>query len=176
MFTDKKDLVKQVNWALRVYQPLGVIQVSDASAKWTPEGYEIRFEGGSAMIAHFAGRIVALAWQSMGDVARYQFAKDCDELLHRVVKELGHFDIGYLESLFHLLKECDGDRRILMGQDVQFNNVTLRDVLLYCYRKSPHRFCADEDSFSSIVSCYLSLKDLMMPGSIPSYTSALSCG
>lgn len=79
MFTDKKELVKQVNWALRVYQPLGVIQVSDASAKWTPEGYEIRFEGGSAMIAHFAGRIVALAWQSMGDVARYQFAKDCDE-------------------------------------------------------------------------------------------------
>ena len=55
MFTDKKELVKQVNWALRVYHPLGVIQVSDASAKWTPEGYEIRFAGGSAMIAHFAG-------------------------------------------------------------------------------------------------------------------------
>ena len=50
MFTDKKELVKPVNWALRVYQPLGVIQVSDASAKWTPEGYEIRFDGGSAMI------------------------------------------------------------------------------------------------------------------------------
>ena len=51
------------------------------------------------------------------------FAKDCDELLHRDVKELGHFDHGYLESLFHLLKECDGDKRILMGQDVQFEDL-----------------------------------------------------
>lgn len=120
MFQSKIELVKQVNWALRVYHPLEVIQASDASAKWAPEGCEIHFAGGSVMIAHFAGRIVAIAWQSMGDVARYQFAKDCDELLPRDVKELGHFDIGYLESLFHLLKECEGDRRILMGQDVQF--------------------------------------------------------
>ena len=123
MFTNKKELVKQVNWALRVREPLGFRAVSDVSAKWQPAGYEVRFDGGQAVIAHFEGRIVALAWQQMGDVERHLFAKDCDELLHRDVKELGHFDHGYLESLFHLLKECDGDKRILMGQDVQFEDL-----------------------------------------------------
>ena len=122
MFKDKQELIKQVNWALRSREPLGYRAVSDVTAKWKPAGYEVRFDGGQAVIAHFEGRIVAIAWQSMGDVERYLFAKDCDELLHRDVKELGHFDHGYLESLFHLLKECDGDTRILMGQDVQFED------------------------------------------------------
>ena len=122
MFTNKKDLIKQVNWALRLREPLCCGEVKDVRSKWTSEGYEVRFDGGSAMIAHFAGRIVAIAWQQMGDVERHLFAKDCDELLHRDAKELGHFDIGYLGSLFHLLKDCDGDKRILMGQDVQFED------------------------------------------------------
>lgn len=123
MFTNKKDLIKQVNWALRLREPLCCGEVNDVRSKWTSEGYEVRFDGGSAMIAHFSGRIVAIAWQQMGDVERHLFAKDCDELLHRDVKELGHFDIGYLGSLFHLLKDCDGDKRILMGQDVQFEDL-----------------------------------------------------
>ncbi len=123
MFTDKKELVKQVNWALRLQEPFCSKQVNEVQSKWTSAGYEVRFDGGCGMIAHFEGRILALAWQQMGDVARYLFAKDCDELLHRDVKELGHFDHGYLESLFHLLKECDGDKRILMGQDIQFEDL-----------------------------------------------------
>lgn len=77
---------------MRCYSPLGFQAVNVVKSKWTAAGYELRFDGGSAMIAYFEGRIVALAWQSMGDVARYQFAKDCDELLHRNVKELGHID------------------------------------------------------------------------------------
>ena len=48
MFTNKTELIKQVNWALRCYHPLGVEQVNDVKAKWTSEGYEVRFEGGSA--------------------------------------------------------------------------------------------------------------------------------
>ena len=123
MFGNKQDLVKQVNWALRAHEPIGFRAVSDVSAKWKPAGYEVRFDGGCAMIVHFEGRIVALAWQQMGDVELHLFAKDCDKLLHRDVRELGHFDHGYLESLFHLLKECDGDKRILMGQDVQFEDL-----------------------------------------------------
>ena len=113
MFTNKKELIKQVNWALRLREPLCCGEVNDVRSKWTSEGYEVRFDGGSAMIAHFAGRIVAIAWQQMGDVERHLFAKDCDELLHRDVKELGHFDIGYLGSLFHLLKDCGSDKREL---------------------------------------------------------------
>lgn len=123
MFNNKNELVKQVNWALRSREPIGFRAVSEVTAKWKPAGCEVRFDGGCAMITHFEGRIVALAWQQMGDVERHLFAKDCDELLHRDVKELGHFDHGYLGSLFHLLKECDGDKRILMGQDVQFEDL-----------------------------------------------------
>ena len=123
MYTNKKDLVKQVNWALRSREPIGFRAVSDVSAKWKPAGYEVRFDGGCTMIVHFEGRSVALAWQQMGDVELHLFAKDCDKLLHRDVRELGNFDHGYLESLFLLLKECDGDKRILMGQDVQFEDL-----------------------------------------------------
>lgn len=61
MFQDKQELVKQVNWALRAREPIGFRAVSDVSAKWKPAGYEVRFDGGSAMIAHFSGRIVAMA-------------------------------------------------------------------------------------------------------------------
>lgn len=99
MFQDKQELVKQVNWALRAREPIGFKAVSDMSAKWKPAGYEVRFDGGSAMIAHFEGRIVALAWQQMGDVERHLFAKDCDELLHRDVKELGQIFSVYLNNL-----------------------------------------------------------------------------
>lgn len=48
-----------MNWALRVRDPLGFRAVSDVSAKWQPAGYEVRFDGGSAMIAHFEGHIMA---------------------------------------------------------------------------------------------------------------------
>lgn len=108
---------------MRCYSPLGYQAVRDVKSKWSSAGYELRFDGGCGMIAHFEGRIVASAWQQMGDVELHLFAKDCDKLLHRDVRELGHFDHGYLESLFHLLKECDGDKRILMGQDVQFEDL-----------------------------------------------------
>ena len=99
MFTNKKELIKQVNWALRLREPLCCGEVKDVRSKWTSEGYEVRFDGGSAMIAHFSGRIVAIAWQQMGDVERHLFAKDCDELLHRYVRELGHFDHGPAKAL-----------------------------------------------------------------------------
>ena len=80
MFNNKNELIKHVNWALRVREPLGSRAVSDVSAKWQPAGYKVRFDGGSAVIEHFEGRIVALAWQQMGDVERYRFAKDSDKL------------------------------------------------------------------------------------------------
>ena len=51
MFTNKKELVKQVNWALRLREPLCCGEVNDVRSKWTSEGYEVRFDGGSAMIA-----------------------------------------------------------------------------------------------------------------------------
>lgn len=69
MMTNKTELVKQVNWALRSREPIGFRAVSDVSAKWKPAGYEVRFDGGQAVIAHFEGRIVAIAWQQMGDAA-----------------------------------------------------------------------------------------------------------
>ena len=99
MFGNKTELVKQGNWALRAREPIGFKAVSDVSSKLEPAGYEVRFAGGQAVIAHFEGRIVAIAWQQMGDVERHLFAKDCDELPHRDVRELGHFDHGYLESV-----------------------------------------------------------------------------
>lgn len=123
MVLDRNEIKAQVEWALMTYEPFRHVQLEKLTCKWVESGYEVRFDGGSAMIAHFSGRIVAIAWQQMGDVERHLFAKDCDELLHRDVKELGHFDIGYLGSLFHLLKDCDGDKRILMGQDVQFEDL-----------------------------------------------------
>ena len=60
MYTNKKELIKQVNWALRLREPLCCGEVNDVRSKWTSEGYEVRFDGGSAMIAHFAGRVVAI--------------------------------------------------------------------------------------------------------------------
>lgn len=65
----QKELVKQVNWALRAREPIGFKAVSDVNAKWKPAGYDVRFDGGCAVIAHFEGRIVALAWQQMGNSA-----------------------------------------------------------------------------------------------------------
>lgn len=107
MYTNKQDLVKQVNWALRASEPMGFKAVSDVSAKWIPAGYEVRFDGGSAVIAHFEGRIVALAWQQMGDVERHLFAKDCDELPHRDVKELGQIFSVYLNNLVQIgVEKC----------------------------------------------------------------------
>lgn len=76
MFNDKREVIKQVNWALRCCSPLGYTAVKEVKSKWSAAGYELSFEGGSAVIAHFEGREVWLACQSMGDVARYQFAKD----------------------------------------------------------------------------------------------------
>ena len=52
MMTNKTELVKQVNWALRAREPIGFKAVSDVSAKWKPAGNEVRFDG---------GRIVAIA-------------------------------------------------------------------------------------------------------------------
>ena len=52
MMTNKTELVKQVNWALRAREPIGYRAVSDVSAKWKPAGNEVRFDG---------GRIVAIA-------------------------------------------------------------------------------------------------------------------
>ena len=75
MFNNKNELIKQVNWALRAREPIGLKAVSDVSAKWKPAGYEMRFDGGQAVIAHFEGRIVVIAWQQMGDVERHLFAK-----------------------------------------------------------------------------------------------------
>ncbi|MBP3739272.1 MAG: hypothetical protein J6I72_09535 [Muribaculaceae bacterium] len=45
MMTNKTDLVKQVNWALRAHEPIGFRAVSDVSAKWKPAGYEEHFDG-----------------------------------------------------------------------------------------------------------------------------------
>lgn len=113
MYTNKQDLVKQVNWALRAREPMGFKAVSDVSAKWKPADYEVRFDGGSAVIAHFEGRIVALAWQQMGDVERHLFAKDCDELLHRDVKELGQIFSVYLNNLVQIgLEKCKFSSKI----------------------------------------------------------------
>ena len=75
MFTNKAEVIKQVNWALRCYSPLGYTAVKEVKSKWTAAGYELSFEGGCGVIAHFEGREVWLAWQSMGDVARYQSTK-----------------------------------------------------------------------------------------------------
>lgn len=113
MFGNKQELVKQVNWALRAREPIGFKAVSDVSAKWKPAGYEVRFDGGSAVIAHFEGRIVALAWQQMGDVERHLFAKDCDELLHLDVKELGQIFSVYLNNLVQIgLEKCKFSSKI----------------------------------------------------------------
>ena len=64
-------MVKQLNWALRAREPIGFKGVSEVTAKWKPAGYEVPFDGGQAVIAHFEGRIVAIAWQQMGDVERH---------------------------------------------------------------------------------------------------------
>lgn len=58
MFTNKQDLIKQVNWALRAREPIGFRAVSDVSAKWKPAGYEVRFDGGQAVIAHRRGGLL----------------------------------------------------------------------------------------------------------------------
>lgn len=50
MFTSKKDLVKQVNWALRAREPIGFRAVSDLSAKWKTAGCELRFDGSRCAI------------------------------------------------------------------------------------------------------------------------------
>lgn len=80
MFNNKNELIKQVKWALQAREPIGFRAVSEVTVEWKPAGYEVRFAGGHAVIAHFEGRIVAIAWQQMGDVERHLLAKDCDEL------------------------------------------------------------------------------------------------
>lgn len=50
MFTNKKDLLIRENWALRAGDSIGFRAVSGLSAKWRPAGYEVRFDGGCAVI------------------------------------------------------------------------------------------------------------------------------
>lgn len=53
---NKQDIVNLVNWALRCYSPLGYQVLKEVNAKWLPVGYELHFDGGSAVKAHFDGR------------------------------------------------------------------------------------------------------------------------
>ena len=119
MFNNKNELIKQVNWALRAREPIGFRAVSEVSAKWKPEGYEVRFDGGKAVIAHFEGRIVGIAWQQMGDVERHLLAKNCDELPHRaiVAKETIESRVTVVASIcIFYLKGCGAARCDFMGR------------------------------------------------------------
>lgn len=121
MFNNKNELIKQVNWALRVREPLGFRAVSDVSAKWQPAGYKVRFDGGSAVIAHFEGRIVAIAWQQMGDVERHLFDKSRSTIAE-------HFQNIFNEGELQKDAVCRKYRRTAAdGKDysVQFYNLAI---------------------------------------------------
>lgn len=118
---DKKEMMAQVEWAIRTHDPLCQVKLQDIQGKFKSHaGLELTFEGGNAVFANFEGRIVAIAWENMSDYDRYLFNKDCEDLLGKSVLEVGNIDRGYLMSLFHLLKNCDGDKRILFGDGVNF--------------------------------------------------------
>jgi hypothetical protein len=123
MVIDKKEIQAQVEWALRSYNPLWNGKVEDIKAKWTTAGLEINFKGGYALHANFEGRCLGIAWQSMGEVDRYMFQKDCEELLERNVLELGDLDRGYLDSVFQIIKKPTAEKRILFGSGVQFDDL-----------------------------------------------------
>ena len=62
MYIDKKELIAQVEWALKTYEPFWVVKLDDLKAKWKPVGLELRFEGGIGLVAHFEGRTIEVAW------------------------------------------------------------------------------------------------------------------
>ena len=111
-----------VDWAIRAREPLCQVSLRNIKGQWQGTGMELTFEGGKAVIANFEGVIVEDAWQRMDEFERYQFCKDCTELLGKNLEEVATLDRGYLLSLFHLLKECEGERRILIGEGVNFEH------------------------------------------------------
>lgn len=113
---------KMVAWAASVVEPLNAVRIQDLKIKHNKDVgcYDFTYNGGSGVFASASGVSVELQLFRAGRVEQYIFAKDCEEVLNRNVRELLKFDWGLVQSLIHMLK-TDGDgKKMLLGEGVAF--------------------------------------------------------
>ena len=111
-----------VAWACEVIEPLRPFKVEDLKIKHNADAgcYDFTYNGGMGVFASGNGVPVDVQLVHAGSVERYLFAKDCDELLSRNVRDLHRFDYGMVQSLFHALKMNSEGKILLLGEGVTF--------------------------------------------------------
>lgn len=113
---------EMVAWACEVIEPLRSFKVEDLKIKHNADAgcYDFTYNDGMGVFASGSGVPVDVQLLHAGSVERYLFAKDCEELLSRNVRDLLSFDYGMVQSLLHALKMKSDGKILLLGEGVTF--------------------------------------------------------